>query len=74
MGATAIFAALAGAAGATILSKGGGSPPQPAAPKPMPLPDDKANAEARRRALVEQYGRRGRASTILTAQDETLGG
>lgn len=44
------------------------------APEPvMPLPDDEKVMAAKRRSLAEQMKRRGRASTILTAED-TLGG
>lgn len=40
----------------------------------IPKPDDKAAQEARRRSLIEQMGRSGRASTILTqGNDERLG-
>ncbi|MBO9380035.1 hypothetical protein GG804_25025 [Sphingomonas histidinilytica] len=39
----------------------------------MPLPDDEAIRQAKRRVLVRQRGRTGRASTILTDGD-VLGG
>lgn len=43
--------------------------PPPSDPTPMPLPDDAAAAEARRRSIAGQIARRGRASTILTMDD-----
>lgn len=42
-------------------------------PKTMPTPDDEAMRLARRRSIASQMQRRGRASTILTA-DDVLGG
>ena len=75
MGATAAFLALGALGGAAVsgaFSKG--SAPAPQAPKVMPTPDDAAVQQARRRALALQYGRRGRDSTILTAQEDRLGG
>lgn len=39
----------------------------------MPVVDDKAVQEARRRMLAMQMARGGRASTILTSEKETLG-
>lgn len=47
-------------------------PPTVEPPKVMPTPDDQAMQRARRRSLAEQYGRRGRTSTILT-DDDSLG-
>ena len=47
--------------------------PAVSAAKAMPTPDDSLARKARRRSLAEQMQRRGRASTILTA-DDTLGG
>lgn len=44
-------------------------PPTPEAPTPMPTADDAAAKEAKRRAVVAQIARRGRASTILTGDD-----
>lgn len=47
----------------------------PKVPKPvvMPTPDEDAINAIKRRSLAEQFGRRGRASTILTNTDDTLG-
>lgn len=42
-------------------------PPQVEAPTPMPTPDDAAVQEAKRRSVLAQVQRQGRASTILTA-------
>lgn len=42
-------------------------------PKVMPTPDGEAARLAKRRSLAAQMQRRGRASTILTA-DDVLGG
>lgn len=39
----------------------------------MPVVDDKAVQDARRRMLAQQMARGGRASTILTSEKETLG-
>ena len=41
-------------------------------PTVIPLPDDEAAAKARRRSLLKQGRRGGRASTILSTSD-TLG-
>ena len=59
----------------TLLSSGDNEPsPPPIKPvTPMPLPDDKAALQARRRSLAMQSATSGRASTILTNQSETLG-
>lgn len=43
------------------------------APVAMPVADSKAIAEARRRAISRMSARGGRASTILTQNQETLG-
>jgi hypothetical protein len=54
----------------------GGSKPAPVQvpviPEPtvMPLPDDEASKKAKRRSLLKQQGRRGRASTILSTSDK----
>lgn len=51
-------------------------PPAPAVepPKPMPTPNDADVRTAKRRSIAEQTQRRGRASTILTAEaGDTLG-
>lgn len=61
--------AAAGQAIAGILGGGRQSAPQV---KPLtPLPDPLAQEEAKKRSIVEQLGRRGRSSTILT---DRLGG
>lgn len=59
----------------------GGSPAQvssavPAVTPPVPMPDPKAQAAAKKRSIAEQLRRQGRASTILTdqTQGDTLGG
>jgi hypothetical protein len=76
MGMTALIlagGAVAGAAAGGAFSK----KPDPAeAPKPtvMPVINDAAVANARRRSLAQQLGRRGRQSTILTAEEDKLGG
>lgn len=46
----------------------------PPGPIVMPLADDEAVRRARRRGIAGQMGRRGRSSTMLTADSETLGG
>lgn len=38
-----------------------------------PMPDPEAQAEARRRSLIEQTARRGRASTIMTSPNSGSG-
>jgi hypothetical protein len=68
-----IGGAVAGAAaGGAFKSK----PAPEATKKPtvMPVADDAAVQNARRRSLAQQMGRRGRQSTILTGEDEKLGG
>lgn len=58
---------------------GGGEKPQviqpPAAPPvtPMPTPDDAAVAEAKKKSIASVLNRTGRASTILTGNNDTLG-
>ena len=42
------------------------SPPPVEAPTVMPVTDDKAAPDAKRRSITAQIQRRGRASTILT--------
>lgn len=49
-------------------------PKPPKAPAPLSMPDPLAQEEARRRALIEQMARRGRASTILSQPSGKLGG
>ena len=48
--------------------------PAPVADPVMPTPDDDAIRQARRRSIIQQMGRRGRASTILTGDSDKLGG
>ena len=69
----ALGTALGGAAGGAIGTVLGGtakpvSLDTPALPKQavMPVPDSQATEAARRRSIVQQYGRKGRASTVLT--------
>lgn len=54
----------------------GGKPAAPAAPKAavMPVSDDKAVEEARRRQIAAIQARSGRASTILSDGGAKLGG
>lgn len=49
------------------------APKRPDLPKPVAMPDAQAQEEARRRSIIEQTARRGRASTVLT-DSGTLGG
>jgi len=52
-------------------------PPAVTQPNVMPVPDDQAVQQAKRRSIAAQMARRGRASTILTdsqSSGETLGG
>lgn len=45
------------------------------APRVMPLADDEAVKRARKNSIIQQIGRSGRASTILTSPSgTTLGG
>lgn len=53
-------------------------PPVVLPPSEMPAPavptsDDVAAKQARRRSLMRQYSRRGRQSTVLSDESETLG-
>ncbi len=82
--APAILASVAGAAASTVLGKmtsKNGAPPTPPVAEPtkvMPMADSESTAAARKRAMVTQSQRQGRASTILTQNDkndsDTLGG
>ena len=48
--------------------------PQPPAPPVMPIPDDLAQKQAKRKSIAERRRRGGRESTILSALgNETLG-
>lgn len=42
-------------------------------PKIMPLPDDEAVKQARKRSIAAQMQRGGRASTLLSDSSDTLG-
>lgn len=44
--------------------------PAVAPPTPMPNPDDAAIAAAKKKSIAEIMGRQGRASTILTGNDD----
>ena len=48
--------------------------PKPAPVVTMPLPDDEAIQQAKKRALLKNMSRTGRASTILSDSESTLGG
>ena len=53
------------------------SPKQPDMQPLIPMPDPLAQQQAKRRSIIEQTTRRGRASTIMTdasAGGDTLGG
>jgi hypothetical protein len=65
--------AIGGAAASGAFNKPKTPPATIATPPPMPTPNDAAVQAAQRRSLAQQLGRRGRSSTILTGQDETLG-
>ena len=65
------FSILSGVKG--LLSKGPKAPRDPAAPTVMPTQDSALVAEAKRRSLIAQSQRSGRASTILT-DDDSFGG
>jgi hypothetical protein len=72
-GASAATAATVGTIGATVgtaaVTAGVGAALAPDAPKDKPgpaMPDPVAQEAARRRAIAEQLGRRGRASTFLS--------
>lgn len=72
---TAGQAAIGGVASATAgaaLSKAL-APSVPGAKAPTPLPDQAQVDAAKRRSLAAQQSRRGRASTILTDEGDTLG-
>lgn len=43
------------------------------APKVMPLADDQAVADAKRRSMMAQMQRGGRTSTMLSSDSDTLG-
>lgn len=62
---------LGGGVGAAVTPK-----PKLAVPTPVTMPDQSAIEAAQRKSLLEQFSRRGRASTILTSPsgDSKLGG
>lgn len=43
-------------------------------PTVMPLPDDQAVQKAKKKSISAQMARRGRQSTILTQNDDAVGG
>ena len=77
-GVTKMFP-LGGLALASKINGGGKKKKTAAAPEPtervMPLPDDEAVKRARMASILQQRGRSGRSSTILTGgSGTTLGG
>ncbi len=64
--------------GGAVLSKvmAPKSPTQQVAEKPqvMPMADDEAVKRAQRASMMQQVGRGGRSSTMLSGESETLGG
>lgn len=74
-----LIGGIAGGAATKLLSPKKQEVPQqvaaaPEAPAVMPTPDDATIQQARKRSIIAQMGRRGRASTILTGGSDTLGG
>lgn len=71
-----IIAAVGGALVSSMLAPDAPSAPPPLpAPPVMPTVDDKAAEEARRRSILAQQARSGRASTILSDDSgDALGG
>lgn len=74
---------LASVAGSLVSGLFGGNESQPAAapvaPKvepvtPMPTPNDAAVKEAKRKSIAAITARQGRASTILTGNEDATGG
>jgi hypothetical protein len=63
----------AGAAAATAGISALTAPKAPGVKAPVAMPGQQAIDDARRRSLADQMMRRGRASTILTDRDDTLG-
>jgi len=47
-------------------------PKTPAIPKPVPMPVQEDVDKAKKRSIIEQQQRSGRASTLLTSDDEGL--
>lgn len=50
------------------------APPAVSAPTPMPVQDEASVLAAKKRAQAAAAQRRGRASTVLTQDSDTLGG
>jgi len=81
---TAVLTGLAGAAATSVLGEvfKKDAPPAPVAPTPekptvMPTENAPTMAAARKKSLMDQAQRQGRASTILTSNQDTtdkLGG
>lgn len=81
---TAVLTGLAGSVASTVLGKvlGGKDDnpppaPTPTAPTVMPTADDASVQAARKKSIADQTHRQGRASTILTSDQDTsdkLGG
>lgn len=57
----------------TVINMPAPTPEQAPQPK-MPLPDDAQARAAKRKSIAEQRKRRGRASTMLSTNDDALGG
>lgn len=49
-------------------------PPAPVVKAPTVMPDQEAIVKNKKKSIAEQLQRRGRASTILTDSNDTLGG
>lgn len=62
-----------GAAGSLLGIKKKSKKPDEVAPV-MPIADDEAVRRAKKRAIAKQMGRGGRRSTILTENEDSLGG
>lgn len=74
-----IATSVAGGLIANLFGGGGDSQPAPAAPKvepvtPMPTPNDAAVKDAKRKSIAAMAARQGRASTILTGNEDATGG
>jgi hypothetical protein len=68
-----VLGSVAGSAATGLLTPKPEIPPPPVQPK-LPMPDPLAQQAARNRSIVEQFTRRGRASTILTNSAGSGGG
>lgn len=74
-----IFGGAAGAVVSSMLSSDAPSAapvaPPLTSPSAMPIADDEKQRAARQKAIQQQMARKGRASTILTSEDDAkLGG